>query len=394
MHRARVTLVGHAFAPHGMGEHLRVTFRALRAVGVDAWVRDIAMYDAEAQETASDVRSRLVTRLESDVSIFVMNGDERERGFRRLGAELDGAGHRIVYPAWELARYPDGWARELEHYHEVWAASRFTADAFARSVRIPVHHLPLPCQPVVTKLFSRRHFGISDSAYAFIFFFDLTSYIDRKNPFALLSAFAKLRAARPLADVQLVIKANHKRAHPDGFARLLAALEPFGGHARIVDRTLTDDEVKGIVRVGDAFVSLHRSEGFGFGPAEAMYFGRPVVATAYSGNVDYMTPETAHLVPYTLVPVREGQYPYGAGQVWAEPDVDAAAARMIELVDDPARGREMGARASAHVRTHFSLRAAGLRYASRLEQIGRAIAAATVRRGGPARIDERARTMA
>jgi glycosyltransferase involved in cell wall biosynthesis len=394
MHRARVTLVGHAFAPHGMGEHLRATFRALRAAGIDARVRDLALYDAAAHEEASDVRSCLVPRLDSEVTIFVMNADERERGFRRLGAELGDAGHRVVYPAWELARYPEAWARELEHYDEVWAASRFTADAFARSVRLPVHHLPLPCHPLFTGPFSRRYFGISETAYVFVFFFDLASYIERKNPFALLSAFAKVRAARPLADVQVVIKANHEKADPAAFARFRAAVAPFERHARVIDRTLTDGEVKGLVRAGDAFVSLHRAEGFGLGPAEAMYFGKPVVATAYSGNVDYMTPETAHLVPYTLVSVREGQYPHGTGQVWAEPDVDAAAAHMIALVDDPARGRALGGRASAHVRTHFSLRAAGLRYAARLEQIARATAGATVPRRAEARVDEQVRTTA
>lgn len=387
MHRARVTLVGHPFAPHGMGEHLRATFRALRAAGVDARVRDLyAMYDAEAHETARDLRSRVVSRLDSDATIFVMNGDEHEKAFRRLGPELGGAGYRIVYPAWELARYPEAWARELERHDEVWAASRFTADAFARSVRVPVHHVPLPAQPAVTRQLSRRHFGISESAYVFVFFFDLTSYIERKNPFALLSAFAKLRARRPYADVQLVMKANNKHVDPAAFSRFLSAVRPFERHALVIDHTLSDNEVKGLVRAGDAFVSLHRAEGFGFGLAEAMYFGKPVVATAYSGNVDYMTPETSHLVPYRLVPVQEGQYPFSAGQVWAEPDVDEAAAHMIALVDDPAGGRALGARASAHVRDHFSLRACGLRYAARLEEAGRARAAAPARRAAEPRL--------
>ncbi len=389
----RVTLVGHPFAPHGMGEHLRGAFRALRSAGVDAHVRDVyGMYGPTSYESASDLRPHLVARLDSDVAIFVLNGDEREKAFQKLGNEINGAGYRIVYPAWELARYPDCWARELEHYDEVWAASRFSMDAFAKNVHVPVHHLPLPCHPILTRQLSRRYFEISETSYTFVFFFDLTSFIERKNPFSLLSAFAKLRNARPFADVQLVIKANNKHADPAAFSRFCAAVEPFGRHARIIDRVLTHNEVKSLVTVGDAFVSMHRSEGFGFGLAEAMYFGKPVVATAYSGNVDYMTPDTTHLVPYTPVPVREGQYPHGVGQVWAEPDVDVAAARMIELVDDPARGRELGARASAHVRTHYSLRATGMRYAARLEQIGRAGVGAAVAQ--VARMSERAPTVA
>lgn len=370
--RRRVTLAGHPFASIGMGEHLRATFRALRAVGVDAAVRDLYGRSAPSElETADALRERLVRRLDSDVTIFVLNGDEREQAFRHLGGELAGAGRRVVYPAWELPRYPEAWARELEQYEEVWAASGFSRAAFETTVRRPVLHMPLPCQPVLTRQLSRRHFGISETAYAFLFFFDLTSYIDRKNPFDLLAAFAKLREARPFADVQLVLKVNHKEADAAGFARFLAAVEPHRRHVVVIDRTLGDNEVKSLVRVSDAFVSLHRSEGFGLGLGEAMYFGKPVVATGHSGNMDFMTPGTACLVRHALVPVREGQYPHASGQVWAQPDVDEAARHLIRLVDDPEAGRAIGARASAHVRTHFSLRACGLRYLSRLDGIAR-----------------------
>lgn len=375
MRPARVTLVGHPFAPIGMGEALRAMFRSLRAAGVDVAVRDVyGVNAANAKDTAGELRSRVVGRLDSDVSVFVLNGDERDQAFRHLGDDLAGSGYKAVYPFWELSRYPEPWARELEHYDEVWAPSRFARDAYAAAVRRPVHHLPLPCHPILTRQFSRRYFGISETAYVFVFFFDFTSYIERKNPFALLSAFERLRAARPWADAQLVLKVNNKDADPAAFARFRAAIAPFERDTVLVDRLLTDDEVKSLVRAGDAFVSLHRSEGFGLGLAEAMYFEKPVVATAYSGNMDFMTADTALLVGHGLVPVGEGQYPHAAGQVWAEPDVDEAARHMIALVDDPARGRALGARASAHVRTHFSLRAAGLRYAARIDEVLRGAA--------------------
>ena len=164
------------------------------------------------------------------------------------------------------------------------AASAYSRASFAASVRRPVHHLPLPCQPPMTRQLSRRHFGISETAYAFLFFFDLTSYIERKNPFDLLAAFRKLRAARPFADVQLVLKVNNRAADPAGWERLKAALEPVQRHAVVIDRTLENDEVKSLVRVADAFVSLHRAEGFGFGLGEAMYYGKPVVATRTGGT--------------------------------------------------------------------------------------------------------------
>jgi glycosyltransferase involved in cell wall biosynthesis len=367
---ARITLVGHPFAPIGMGEHLRATFRALRAVGADVWVRDVhGLPGGETFQGVDDLRTRLVQRLDSDITVFTLNGDEREPAFRLLGPDLAGAGHKIVYPAWELSRYPEVWARELEHYDEVWAASSYSGAAFRDAVHRPVTVLPLPCHPVISKPYSRRHFGISETAYVFTFFFDLTSYIERKNPFALLAAVARVRAARPFADFQVVLKLGNPKADPPAAARFQAALEPHRRHTLLIDGTLDSDEVKSLVQVGDAFVSLHRAEGFGFGPGEAMYFGKPVVATAFSGNMEYMTPETALLVDYTLIPVREGEYPHATGQVWADPDVEQAAAQMIGLLDNPDGGRTLGARASAHVRTHFSQRACGLRYAACLSSL-------------------------
>jgi glycosyltransferase involved in cell wall biosynthesis len=377
MQRGRVTLVGHPFAPIGMGEVLRATFHALRAVGVEPTVRDV--FDTAPStllETVGPIRARLVPKLDSDIAIFTLNGDEREVAFRRLGGEIAQAGYKIVYPAWELPRYPEAWARELEHYDEVWGFSRFTRDSLATTVRKPIFHLPLPCHPLVTRQFSRRYFGISETAYVFVYFFDLTSYIDRKNPFAVLSAFSKVREARPYADVQLVLKVNNKGADSAGFDRFRAAVAPHKHHTIVIDRTLTDNEVKNLVRVGDAFVSLHRSEGFGLGLGEAMYFGKPVVATGYSGNMDFMGADTARIVGHSLVPVREGQYPHAERQVWAEPDVDEAARHMIGLLDDPEAGHELGARASAHVRTAFSLRACGLRYLSRIDAVSARLTAA------------------
>jgi glycosyltransferase involved in cell wall biosynthesis len=375
--RAEVTLVGRPFAPIGVGEFLRATFRSLVAVGVDVRIRNLeAESETKEFQDVDDLRSRLVDRIDSEMSVFVQNGDEREVAFRRLGPELTSAGYKIVYPAWELARYPEIWARELEHYEEVWALSSFSAASFAASVRRPVKVMPLPCRPVLTQLLSRRHFGISESAFVFVFFFDLSSYIERKNPFALLEAMGKVRKARPYADFQVVLKMGSPHTNPPAVSRFLEALEPHRRHAVLIEKVLTSNEAKSLIRLGDAYVSLHRAEGFGFSPGEAMFYGRPVVATGFSGNMEYMTPETALLVDYKLIPVLEGQYPHATGQVWADPDVDQAAAHMIRLLDDPEAGRALGARASAHVRTRFSHRACGLRYKQRLDEISSVLTAA------------------
>jgi glycosyltransferase involved in cell wall biosynthesis len=125
-------------------------------------------------------------------------------------------------------------------------------------------------------------------------------------------------------------------------------------------------EVHNLIRCCDAFVSLHRSEGFGLGLAEAMYLGLPVIGTGYSGNMDFMTTENSMPIGYELVPVPLGAYPHAEGQHWAEPDLDEAESRMIGLLDNPESGRMLGSWASRSIRTGFSYRASGLRIVQRL----------------------------
>jgi glycosyltransferase involved in cell wall biosynthesis len=132
---------------------------------------------------------------------------------------------------------------------------------------------------------------------------------------------------------------------------------------------MPEERVHNLIRCCDAFISLHRAEGFGFGLAEAMFLAKPAIGTGWSGNMDFMTAENAYPIPYKLAPVAEAAYPHWQDQQWAEPDLDAATAIMRRLVDDPDAGRTKGKTASREMRQDFSYRASGLRYRKRLEEL-------------------------
>ena len=100
-----------------------------------------------------------------------------------------------------------------------------------------------------------------------------------------------------------------------------------------------------LVAVADCYVSLHRTEGLGLTMAEAMAVGTPVVATAYSGNLDFMSQRSAMLVPAEEVEVGPGHY-YPAHGHWAEPDLDAAAAMMRGVAGDPELRRRLASAAA------------------------------------------------
>jgi glycosyltransferase involved in cell wall biosynthesis len=358
-------LVGHPFSPIGMGELLRSTFRAMRAAQMPVQLIDVFGVSNLDADLRAELEPFLTDRVGPGTGVFCINGDEVERVLGHLGERAAGD-KRIIYPAWELPRYPAEWARQLERFDEVWSISAYTCTSIRASVSTPVHHLPLATQPRLLRPFGRRSFGIPEACYAFLLFFDFRSYVERKNPYAALEAFRRVVEARPGLDLRLVVKINSSDVHPERARSFLDRIRPFGDRVIVLDRTMTDAEVKALHVCCDAFVSLHRCEGYGFGLAEAMYFGKPTVATGYSGNMDFMNSDAAHLVGYRLVPVPEGGYPHAAGQVWADPDVEQAATVMTALADDPERGRALGATASRHMRVHFSYRAIGLRYAARL----------------------------
>jgi len=366
-----LALIGHPYAPIGMGEHVRCTFRAMRSVGVNPALVDIyGMNIPEADLLAEfSVQQAQKTR---EINIYHINGDEVDQALATL-ADRSGAqqSYDIVYPAWELARYPLEWAQHLNRFDEVWAPSRFIEKSLAAAVDSPVYHMPLACEVILSGFRGRRWFGIPESSYAFLFFFDVRSYATRKNPEGVVSAFRRMLELRPLAETVLVLKVNGAELAPDALTCLRRSLADIAERVVLIDATLTDNETKNLVRCCDCFVSLHRSEGFGRGLIEAMYLGKPVIGTAYSGNMDFMDSDNSLPVSYRMQPLVAGDYPHWEGQAWADPDLEQAATWMAALIDDPRQGYAIGRRAADSVRRNFSYRASGRRYLERLCSIMR-----------------------
>jgi glycosyltransferase involved in cell wall biosynthesis len=330
--QGEVVLVGHPFVPIGMGEHLRCSFRAFRSVGAKIGVRDIYGMKYDDLDIEKEVERYIVRDFASEINIFYINANEVEQALEHLGGDLPGGAYNVIYPMWELSRYPAVWAEQLNRFDEVWAASKFTCESF-------------------------------------LFFFDFTSYIARKNPFAVLQAFEELCKKCPSQDLFLIIKFKGGETSEKDYESFSDYISRYKNRVLVIDKTLTDNETKNLVRCCDCFVSLHRSEGVGLGLSAAMFLKKPVVATGYSGNLDFMTEENSCLVRYDLCNVPDEAYPFAEGQVWAEPDIGHAVDHMLKLVSDRDYAREVGESASRDIRVNFSWRAAGLRYVRRIAEI-------------------------
>lgn len=245
----------------------------------------------------------------------------------------------ILYPYWELHRAPAKWLAAARRFDEIWAPSNFVAAAFPDSFERPVRVVR---QPVRLPHAAPNPTLGNGSTLKLLTFFDFDSSGARKNPVAVVKAF---QAAFPPArrDVELVVKMRGTR--DGGLRQWLARSATTDPRIRIIDRTLDRTAMDALIADCDALVSLHRSEGFGFGPVEALIAGKAVVATDYGGTCDFISISTGYPVAYDLVPVKPGEYPAADNQEWADPQIDSAIAALRSIYDRPddARTRVLAA---------------------------------------------------
>jgi glycosyltransferase involved in cell wall biosynthesis len=361
---AGVNVVGHYRYASGLQEACVGVVRALEQHRVALSRRDLPVHHPADWR---DVERYLdLEPFDTTIYVAAVNTFPREF-YRRSGLCLRSGVRRIAYWYWEVDRLPDAWRSDLAWADEVWAPTVFLAEAFRKSVAVPV----VPMLPGVmipefeTK--PRSYFDLPDDPRLVLFSFDMGSIMERKNPLGLIAAFEQ--AFRADDRVHLVIKVSRGAYAPADRARLVEACRRVG--ATLIDRVLPREDVLALFAAADCYASLHRAEGLGLGMAESMLLSKPVIATAYSGNLDFMDDSTAWLVPARTVPMPPTD-PYPPGCVWAEPDVAAAAAHLrTVLVDDREGAQAKAERARIAVGKTLSIDAAGRRMIERITELRR-----------------------
>jgi len=363
--REGATVVGYLRTESGMGELSRSSIRALRASGYPVTTVDVD--DAPQRQFDLSVEHQDQGNA-LPFTIVHVNAPEAVRHAERLRPWLEGR-YAIGYWAWELEDLPENWAEAFAMFREVWTCSIHAATAIGRSAPVPVQAMWPALPDAVPSPLRREDLGLPADRFAFLFAYDLLSESDRKNPLGLLAAFRE--AFRKDDRVHLVLKVTNGDLRREDLARLVDAAA--GLPVTVIERYLSRADVMSLIRMCDAYVSLHRAEGFGYTLAEAMALGRPVVATYYSGNVDFMTPWNSFPVPYRMVEIQEERGRYRKGALWAEPDLGAAAELMRAVFEDRERAENVGRRGREDVTRLLSAAACGERIVARLRTIGRQV---------------------
>lgn len=361
----RVRAIGDFAIGNGLSEAARRLTAAIEAAGLEVRREQVCVSPGPTE--AGHGFASQPASLDCDVTLCFINLTEMTGLSEEILRPLGARSYAIGSWYWELPALASGHRASVGRVDEVWVATRYVGQAFAGLVEGPVRVIPPPIVASETAPPSRRSLGLPDDGLVYFFHFDCMATFARKNPGAVVAAFRQafgvdgFAAGPPRA--HLVVKARHLRSF-DAYAAAAAQLErsvrSVGG--TLIEEDLTAEETSWLVRSCDVYVSLHRSEGFGLGLAEAMLAGKPVVATGYSGNLDFMTGDTSCLVGFRLreiVPEELVSNPgiervYEAGQLWAEPDVRQAAAVLRRLHRSPHLRWRLGSRAKRTIERLYS----------------------------------------
>lgn len=326
-----VSLVGYVRGDFGVAQNLRQVANTLLNAGYPLDILEVST-DGHYSEKDASLNDHVVAESTKPIQLFCVNADQMNNVISKGMLDTQPRAYRIGYWFWELANFPAEWMHAFDYVDEVWAPSRFIYDTLAAVSPKPVIYMPMAVEFQVDGRHTRADFHLEEHSFLFLFSYDFNSYSQRKNPEAVIAAFLEA-FPKGRAGVGLVIKTIHGERHPGTYIKLLELAQE-DPRIRVVNAALDRDAMYGLINVCDCYVSLHRSEGFGLGLAEAMYLGKPVIGTAYSGNLDFMDQNTSCLVAYRMVPVAQDAYPFWSGQEWAEPDVMQAAEQMRKLFED------------------------------------------------------------
>lgn len=360
---AGVNLLGHFCYPSGLRTATEFMAEGLRRAGVALSCRDVRTDYAADDPCHADFSG---LEMFDTTLIHVQPEPYFDDLYRRAGlAEQQPRPYRIGYWYWELDSIPPSWRRQADQLDEIWAATDFVAAALRATVSQPVRLMTPGVELPAFQPLPGTSFGLAEDRFTFLFVFHMMSIMERKNPLGLIRAFRRAFAADE--PVSLVLKTSFGARHPMEMQNLQRAADAAG--VQVIDAVFTQGETLALMNACDCYVSLHRSEGFGLTLAEAMLLGKPVIATGYSGNTDFMDPSNSLLVDHTLVRLTRDYLPYKAGSRWAEPSLDDAARLMRQVYENQDWARRLGEKGRLDLEQRMSPAAAGRRMAARLAEI-------------------------
>lgn len=363
MDEITLTYYGYIFDASGYGQAARAYIHALHRAGINLSVVDLNRHEKQVRDEL--IEGLLDKPVNTDFHLF--HGIPPQ--WARLAFRMSNA---IGMTVWETDAMPTQWRNILSHVMEVWLPCEFNIATFSRELRSPVFKLPHAILPTdFNGSVPEPHQFLKVSETDFVFY-SIFEWQDRKSPQGMMDAF--LRAFSQQDEAVLLLKVNPQAA-PVAERALHEARQKTRSAARVELRCQAwqDAQIEALHRRGDCYVSLHRGEGWGYPLFEAARRGTPVIATNYSGPLDYLSRENHYLVRCSVSPVRQPYVYYHPRMNWAEPDFTHATELMRAVFENRHAAKMLAGAAAERIRRDYSLEAIGnLARARLLELLKRA----------------------
>lgn len=356
----QVALIGYPKGEFGLGEDARMLRTAFDTAGISSVVINAPWHIMARQSVQEPSIEAAAAEFACDVMFYVLPPVDTVTLLNQAGPWAFSARRKIGFWQWEFERFPPELALAFNLVDEIWCHSEHSAKAFRAVTDKPVIKVPLPVFVPKVERRPRASFDLPEQAFVVFTAFDGASMIARKNPLASILAFQQA-FPRGQRDARLIVKAMNTQG--DSLWRECLRRAAVDDRIIIADRVMDHSDYFELVQSCDVVLSLHRSEGFGRLMAEAMALGVPVIASRYSGNLDFMTDENSWLVDGELISVLPGDYAFPKGQVWLEPTVAEAVKLLTSCANDRAEAQRRVATASATMVSGYSLDVCGKVYA-------------------------------
>lgn len=365
-----VNISGYINKQFGLGEGVRSNIRAIKTTDVPYVINDFNI--TISKHVMDETQNALAVSEENpyNINLVQINIDRLHSVIQETDKSYFQNKYNIAFWAWELENFPEESKVFFSLFNEIWVPSNFCTEAISKVSPVPVVKMMHSIE-IETPSFTRKDFNLPEDKFIFMTMFDYYSSIVRKNPIATIEAYEK-SFGKNNPDVLLLIKTSISKEFSDEKKMLVDRIAN-NKSIIIIEEILERDQLYSLMNCCNCFVSLHRSEGFGLTMAEAMYLGKPVIATAYSANTEFMNLNNSFPVKYDLIKTGDLYYFSTEKDIWADADVDHASEQMSLVYNDKNIAAEIAQRGQSDVKKFLSPEIMGEKIKQRLELINKEI---------------------
>lgn len=359
-----INLIGLIKAEVGLGQSCRLLAEAINNTGIDYTIfNQIQINSCRQEDTSWD--DKITNTTPYNINLIHVNPPDLAIAYLTLDKSIWEHKYNIAFWLWELEEFPDEWVKCFDMLDEIWTPSDFVSNSIRKKTSLPVHTMIYPISAPIEETYNRKHFKLPKDKFLFLCMYDSNSMTERKNPMAAIKAFKD--SFKPNNEsVGLVIKINNPDA--DDLNLIKDSLKDYS-NIYIIDEIMTKTEVNSLINEIDVLISLHRAEGFGLPLAEAMFLGKPTIATNWSANTEFMNEEVACMVDYNLITLNKDYGVFKKGNRWADPDINQAADYMRKLYKDKNFYNNISINAQNYIKNNLNLEQASRAIENRIKQI-------------------------